>query len=300
MSVRPSRIDFCLLTENDLEKADREIGAKIEQARNEWKNRALTGERHAFLIVAISPTIAYAKANGILHGLAARLCELYLGVNSSDQIHLDDLILRLHDDSEPRMRSWKAGVNYFSAQADQRWWHDHRIPGGMAFSMNSVGHMARVMAERALSKDTSLRTDEVPREKLVYWALPKAMRTIGPPESGSKRGTSLAEHGRFEEDRVPPTFDQRTRHFADLAGFSENRYLGRYHTDHTIPSGYFNEGLWREDDLKLRDDLYFTYLHQPGDSDYLAMGLGQEIEARGRDRASAHFGLSWQDRRLAL
>jgi hypothetical protein len=100
----------------------------------------------------------------------------------------------------------------------------------MAFSMNSVGHMARALAERERAKDPerARRFDVLPREKLVYWALPRAMKTIGPPVQNSNRGTWLAERGSFEEDTEPPTFEQRQRYFGDLARFSENRYKGLY------------------------------------------------------------------------
>jgi hypothetical protein len=150
--------------------------------------------------------------------------------------------------------------------------------------MNSVGHMARTQAERAMRRnaDMATRCGEMPREKLVYWALPKAMRTIGPPSDGSTRGTWLASRGSFEEDREPPTFEQRRQYFGDLALFSENRYKGRYHTDETIPSVYFDEGLWKLEDIRVRDDLFFTYLHQRADADYQGMGLGEEIAAEQR------------------
>lgn len=90
--------------------------------------------------------------------------------------------------------------------------------------------------------------DDIPREKLAYWALPKAMKTISPLQEGSNRGTWLASYGSFEQDKVPPTFEQRERYFADLASFSPNRYKGLYHTDHTVPTPYFNEALWRRED----------------------------------------------------
>jgi hypothetical protein len=102
------------------------------------------------------------------------------------------------------------------------------------------------------------------------------MKTIGPPIKNSTRGTWLAERGSFPEDTEPPTFEQRQRYFGELARFSENRYKGRYHTDHTVPAAYFDESLWRADDLAVRDDLYFTYLHDRKDEDYQSMGLGLE------------------------
>lgn len=136
-------------------------------------------------------------------------------------------------------------MNYFSAQGDGRWWRDHRFPGGMAYSMNSVGHMARARAEEVAGRTAGLAESlrDVPRERLTYWALPTAMKTIGVPAEGSTRGTWLGERGQFEEDREPPTYDQRHRAFGDLARFSENRYLGRYRTDETIPSPYFDPSI---------------------------------------------------------
>jgi hypothetical protein len=107
------------------------------------------------------------------------------------------------------------------------------------------------------------------------------MKTIGPPVQNSRRGTWLAERGSCIEDREPPTFERRQRYFGDLARFSENRYKGLYHTDHTVPSPYFDEGLWRAEDLEVRDDLYFTYLHDRKDEDYQSMGLGLEDGPEG-------------------
>ena len=146
--------------------------------------------------------------------------------------------------------------------------------------MNSVGHMARTHVERAMRRDPDLAKQlaDVPRERLVFWALPKAMKTIGIPTLGSTRGTWLVERGAFPEDKEPPTFEVRQRVFGDLAHFSENRYKGLYHTDETIPSQYFNPDLWRREDLAERYDLYFNYLHLHTEADYLSMGIGIEIE----------------------
>ena len=281
MEARQRRLAFCLLTENDLERSDQEIRARIEQERTRWKRTALAGNSHGFVIVAIARGIANALPGPALHQLAGAVCGLYLGVDTSDAIHHDDLILGTRLDGKTEFRRWRVGVNYFSAQGDGRWWHDHRIPGGMAFSMNSVGHMARSLAERELHKkpELAIRCAEVPRNKLVYWALRIAMKTIGPPEPGGTRGTWLVKRGTFPEDIEPPTYEERTRYFEDLAQFSENRYKGLYHTDITIPSEYFDEGLWRLDEIGERDNLYFTYLHSPADEDYVSMGLGAEIGA---------------------
>jgi hypothetical protein len=289
MEAKRRRLDFCVLTEKDLAQSDDHIRCKIQDCRINWKRRAFTGGSHGFLIVALSSWIANARPNYRLHALATRLCELYVDKGDSDKIQLDDLLMELRRDGITQWRRWMVGINYFGAQADRRWWHDHRIPGGMAFSMNSGGHMSRTIAEEALSRNSSIGSDDVPRNSLVYWALPKAMKTIGPRVAESKRATWLGERGHCSEDAEPPTYEQRARYFGELARYSENAYFGRYHTDHTIPSDYFEEGLWEEKDLQSRErsDLYFTYLHQPKDSDYRAMGLGNEIEPNG-DTGESH------------
>jgi len=280
MEAKQKRLAFCLLTENDLARSDEDIQLRIEEDRQDWKRRAVDGETHAFIILAISERIAKARPGDVLLRLAQRICELYLGVSEQDKIFHDDLILEIATGGHTERRSWKVGVNYFSAQGDGRWWRDHRIPGGMAYSMNSVGHMARTHAERAMQRDPDLakRLANVPRERLVFWALPKAMKTIGIPTQGSTRGTWLAPRGSFEEDKEPPTFEQREQYFGELAQFSENRYKGLYHTDETIPSPYFDPNLWRREDLVERDTLYFNYLHLQTEEDYLSMGIGIEIE----------------------
>ncbi len=76
------------------------------------------------------------------------------------------------------------------------------------------------------------------REKLVYWALPTAMQTIGPPPSERPRATWLAQCGALDEDQARPRFQQSQQYFGELAGYSENQYVGLNHTDHTIPSGH--------------------------------------------------------------
>ncbi len=281
MEARQSRLSYCLLTENDLERGDDHVRARIQEDRQVWRRSAVRGESHGFIIVAISRRIAHATVGPELKGLARHLCDLYLGRDDLDRILLDELILETRTEATLDQWALRVGVNYFSAQGDGRWWCDHRFPGGMAYSMNSVGHMARTRAESMLEKNAHLAEScrDIPRERLTCWALPSAMKTIGPPTEGGTRGTWLAERGQFPEDHEPPTFDQRQRVFGDLAQFSENRYLGRYHTDETIPSPYFDPTILDQHGATVRDDMYFTYLHSLGDQDYTTMGIGSLIQA---------------------
>src|SRR6266498_3609476 len=89
---------------------------------------------------------------------ALRLCSLYLLQDIvPDQIFHDELWLE-KPGRDGTTWQWLAGVNYFCAQGDKRWWEDHRIPGGMAFSVNSVGHMVKsgILAKGMLALEAAL------------------------------------------------------------------------------------------------------------------------------------------------
>ena len=279
MEAKHKRLAFCVLTENDLAQSDQEIRVVIAKERRAWKELARKGESHGFLIAVVSKAIAFARRGPTLKDFAESICELYLGARESDEKHHDDLVLELATGGAVVNRRWEVGVNYFSAQGDGLWWHDHRFPGGVAFSMNSVGHMARAKAEEliATNPEMAAKAASVPQDKLAYWALPAAMGIIGAKVAGSKRGTWLVEYGTFPEDKEPPTFDERRARFGrHLANFSHNRYRGHYHTDVSIPSDFFREELWELEKIGVREDLFFTYLHSLADPAYESMGIGIE------------------------
>jgi hypothetical protein len=168
-------------------------------------------------------------------------------------------------------------VNLFAAQGDGRWWHDHRIPGGVAFSMNSVGHMARKLAEDAIRANPNLaeRAAQMPAEQLEQWALPLAMRTIATASRGRIPGTWLLPR-RGGPTGSPEGAARRLAALGSLATYDEDEYGGRYHTDQTIPAEYFDPSPPRPAGPK-DHGLYFTYLHRTSDPDYESMGLGVEI-----------------------
>lgn len=281
MEATKRRLAFCVLTENDLYRGDDHIRGRICEERTDWKRRALQGLSHGFIIAAVSERIATARADENLLTLARKLSELYLQETAVNKVHLDELFLELDRSDKKKWLRWAVGVNYFSSQADKKWWHDHRIPGGLAFSMNSVGHMARSLVEDEIRKQgpASSSFARLPEEKLTYWALLFAMKTIGAPREGSTRGTWLVKHGTCPEDVKSSPID-RGQCLGKLSDFSENRYAGLYHTDQTIPSDYFDETISGRDSVPPRDDLFFTYLHSLDDEAYKSMAIGTELENR--------------------
>jgi hypothetical protein len=177
---------------------------------------------------------------------------------------------------------WRVGANYFSPQGDRRWWHDHRIPGGIAFSMNSVGHMAKsgarhdviVELEKAagvpLANRGKLKIDSL-RAALQY-----AMMTIdNAQEAVSGKATWLIDLS-----------DNECKHLAKenpLSAISSvpeyllrkdfRKYSGWYHTDVTIPSLYFRPDVERSKEIPALD-LYFSYLFDKSEMSYRTMGEG--------------------------
>lgn len=118
----------------------------------------------------------------------------------------------------------------------------------------------------------------MPSDRLVKWALPTAMKTIQVASRGRIPGTWLVERpppdvrDEEEEERRRAAFG------TSLAGFDEDKYRGRYHTDQTIPAEYFDPSPTKPANAD-DHDLVFTYLHRESDEDYRTMGLGEEILA---------------------
>ncbi|MFN0168666.1 MAG: hypothetical protein ACKV22_19760 [Bryobacteraceae bacterium] len=265
-----TQIAYCILREGDLLKGEDHVRDIIQLSRREWRRKGFLGEKHGFVIALISPMVASAVPDRALCELAVRLCQLYLSDElTTDQIFLDSLPLSIDRPDFHECRIWRAGVNFFGAQGDQRWWHDHRIPGGIAFSMNSVGHMTRARLEAQVTKRPALAAVE-PAERLVDFALAFAMRTVHRASKGALPGTRLAE--RDASCILPEAI--REVALRDMAPFNERFYLGQYHTDMTIPGEYFDPSIVKP--LHLQElALDFTYLHDTSEADYGLMGVGQ-------------------------
>jgi hypothetical protein len=274
-AAKTKRFSYCILTEFDLRRGDDYVREVIALDKLNWQREAVNGSKHAFVILVASKRLAFSEPGAALLQLAQRLCQLYCLDSTTNAIIRDRLYLQL-ETSEGTMegRKWDVGINFHAAQGDGRWWHDHRIPGGIGFSMNSVGHMSRVLAEEARKKSPQLaeRTAGWPAERLVTWALPLAMNTIRKFSEGNLAGTWLvAEASDSGSDSSSHKMPQR------LADYSADRYQGWYHTDQTIPEEFFHPRWERPSDLKVHD-LQFQYLHRPHHEEYPAMALGEVAE----------------------
>lgn len=280
-------ISYCILTEADLRAPDDAIRDKIQEARTTWTRHSFEGRKSAFVIAVVSRSIAYAIPDDQMKSLARKLCSLYLLERiEADQIYLDEVFLEVPGQRRTTW-TWRAGVNYFCAQADGRWWRDHRIPGGMAFSMNSVGHMVKSGRLAAAMNDLETVLD-APSEAWtpskidsLEKGLEFAMRTIAlAADAISGRATQLLPLP--EDPRELPV--QKCP--VELPGFLRDKdfckYQGYYHTDYTLPSEYFVPDVERPGWVKPHT-LDFTYLfhREPHNMDFITTGSGRKVRGMG-------------------
>ena len=256
-------LSYCFLSEKDLNESDEHVHQKIQSARRDWWRKAFDGDASGFVILAMSEELSQAVPDDTVKAIAKRLCHLYLRRDDMDEILLEDVFLHVPGKQDAVIH-WRAGVNYFSAHGDKRWWNDHRIPGGIGFSMNSVDHMVKSYelgrsAEEMWAK-LGLPEEEWPDFKVnsLGTALKLAMQTInGASEAISGKATLL-----LPLDRAGAN-PRGLKCPIDLPGNLQNNnfceYFGYYHTDITMPSEYFRPDVERPHEI-VGHDLDFTYL----------------------------------------
>jgi hypothetical protein len=280
IAAKSGLLSYCVIRADDLRSPDEVIEGKIQEARRAWTRLGFEGKASGFIIVLLSSSLAIAVPDENVKRLALRVCSLYLQEEvQPDRVHHDRIYLE-----QPGTRwttwEWLAGVNYFSAQGDLRWWQDHRFPAGMAFSVNSVGHMVKsgklLQALRHLEEvmGTAPADFRNPKVDSLEKALELAMRTIALASDGPSGKATLLIPRSPEEKllkcpvELPP----------QLSDKNHCLYQGLYHTDFTVPSEYFVPDVRR----KMTDPAFsldFTYLFDEtlDNLDFDRMGTGRMI-----------------------
>jgi hypothetical protein len=240
---------------------------------------------------------------------ATDLASLYLRTDViPDRVYTDSIDLwNLRFDIG---RRWGVGVNVFAIQGDRRWWHDHRIPGGLAFSMNSVGHMvaaearrtAIIQAQKTVS-ELKASTKTVKLNKLEAEMAQLAQTSIHSLDHALKFAMHTINNASYEEDTVCPWWPKATSLMREgpdsrcpiplvaadpvLNGMNWTTYLGWYHTDITVPSEYFQIDQSRPKSIKVPLALDFSYLHSKRELDFKKLAQGKLIKERARIRRIA-------------
>jgi hypothetical protein len=277
-------IHFCILDEHDLSQPDDRIRERIQSERSLWTKEAFEGKKSGFVILAISSKLTNAAPDEAMKQFAQRLCALYLLEEQiePDKIYFDEIFLE-----KPGMQrvvwKWLTGINVFSANADRRWWQDHRIPGGLGFSVNSVGHLVKSgLMSRAMEQFDAIvgepaELPNVTKVDSLSRALEFAMRTIfGASDAASGKATEL----------IPLPSDPQLLPVpkcpAELPSFLRDKnycvYRGYYHTDVTIPSDYFRPDVTRPESIA-PFNLDFTYLFRTDVDNpaHITMGIGRRV-----------------------
>lgn len=237
IAAKNKSVFICLLEEREIlqmRDGDKDLADTLQDYRQVWKRHALEGLVSSFVIVLVLPSVAKKQPGDGLKELARRFMELYMELEpiADDTYHVqrEYVFLRVPGKRpDASLLKFSTLPNIFCVQGDKRWWHDHRTPGGLMITSNALGHfMYSRSSDRVLDSTSKL------------WALENAMKTINNAYRGNIRkgsgvrlcpATNLLARRDNEQSPLRPT--------SDMEKYSADHYEGYFHTDHLIPSVYF-------------------------------------------------------------
>ena len=248
-------IYICLLEQHEIVRmmrGDPDVMDTLQDHRQVWKRLALEGRASSFVILLTDRHLVTREPNADLKAICRRLLELYMQISIPEdtfQTEREYVFLRRADNSVIKFSTLP---NLFCAQGDGRWWHDRRTPGGIMITSNALGHFMYVRTRKAA-------LDQI----VCASALEQAMRTIANARKDPSDGKTKFAHcpATFLVPRQAgdPTPLRPTSEFND---FSPDHYAGYFHTDHLIPSVFFQKD--RDPKALHRyDDLSFRYIFDP-------------------------------------
>lgn len=285
VAAKNKQIYFCFLRERDLAEGDGAIRDKIAAAKKQWKQRAIRDTEHAphsFVLVCGSRHLELAAPDDNLRRFATRLLELTgwtpqrRARRGENTVTSDYLYMK--NPQTGAYHGFQFNIDFFAAAGDGTWWHDHRFPGGIAFTANAAGHMK-----------CFLDWYDEPGVDHGPWALTQAMMTIAKahPTRGVRDGAAPTEQTARGEGRVTWLLDLKDgTPFVErlpcpldpvpkqLAGKDWTKYEGLLHTDHAVREEFFDgrDHPLTEHKLPLLD---FTYLYDTAQADFTEFMTGR-------------------------
>jgi hypothetical protein len=278
LAASKRQIHFCFLREIDLARDEKGIAEKISESKRLWKQRGIIDATppHGFMLVFASPKVALAAPDDNLRRFSDKILELAgwgperRGRKRGNTISSDFLYLKSPADG--LFYGFQFNVDFFAAAGDGRWWHDHRIPGGIAFTANSTGHMRHF-------KDWYGQ----PGSDHGEWAVKQAMITIAQAHpTTAVRGGSPQADGRVTwlrdlDAKGKPLLAQVPCPMVNVPGQLQGkdwtRYEGVLHTDHAVRAEFFAD----RDEPVTADQPYlmdFTYLYENAQADFVNFMAG--------------------------
>jgi hypothetical protein len=276
-AAKTDRLFISIIDDELLSRGDDAVREKLQLDKQTWKQWSLEEKgRHGFLAAFLSPKLLYAAPNQSLRKLCEHLRSLFISTTTHDPAGNDVSTewLYLKDPKTQEFRKFKVILDFFASAGDRRWWHDHRFPGGVAFTLNSLGHLARTKEfYEALANP-------------VEWSSKLAMMTIGNawPHPTLGKATRLVDLA-AGKPRIPMEcpFSQSAKLPPILQGKDWTTYTGFHHTDHSVRKEFFDQ---RESpDTSQEYLLDFTYIAgaDAGENAELMNGIPVTIEEIEKD-----------------
>ncbi|MEQ8787435.1 MAG: hypothetical protein RIC55_14120 [Pirellulaceae bacterium] len=281
VAATEGRIHFCFLTEEAVSRwTDDEIAENVAEEKRLWKQRAAFDPKrvaHSLILIVASSRVALATPDQHLRAFSDRILELAgwepdrRGVRRRNTVTSDFLYLR--NPADGGFYGFQFNADFFACAGDGRWWHDHRFPGGIAFTANSTGHMI-AFREWYQGKGDSHE-----------WALKQAMVTVNNAQAvgGDSDSADPARRGKatwlryLDESGQPLVSDvdcPLTTLPTSLQGKDWTRYEGVLHTDHAVRDEFFRD----RETPPLTSKPYlmdFTYLFDTNQPDFVQFTGGK-------------------------
>jgi hypothetical protein len=258
-------LHYIFLNDDDLRETDQHIARRIDQGRRAWWQRSLSprigfsSPAHGLVLSVVSERVGLAEPNDVLRELAKELLRLWNCPSTNEpqgEVFWEDLFLE--NPSTRTFVKFTFSVDFFAAAGDRRWWHDHRMPGGIGFTANSVGHMLKY---REWYEHKSGQRE---------WLLETAMETIArASETPYGRATwlrPLVDEQPFVSEVVCPFREIK----ANLKGYDWTRYAGHLHTDHSVRPEFFRVSPEKPPGTRRKEWVQdFQYLYDSASPDHI-------------------------------
>jgi hypothetical protein len=287
IAAKERRIHFCVLKDEAVAHwSDEDIAAHIAADQRLWKQRAAFDTdraTHSFILVVASPTVALAAPDDALKAFANRILELsgwsvgrHRFARPVNEISSGYLYLRNPNDAG--LYGFQFNIDFFACAGHNRWWHDHRFPGGIAFTANSLGHMRAYRewygglrgngAEWAV-KQAMLTIDNAAKGKVVA-------RDPSMQQDPDGRVTWLRALSADGEPHVADIPTPLTNVPGRLEGKDWTKYEGYLHTDHAVREEFFQD---RETPPTIERPyiMDFIYIYAEGRSEFAEFSGGKQF-----------------------
>jgi len=273
VAARTDGLFISIIDERDIARGDEFLREKLIGDRRSWKQWSLDGKgRHGFLLVVLSPDLHYAFPNQSMKRFAEHVRQLFSGDSKADAAGNDMAYdwLYLRNPNSELYHKFRVILDFFASAGDGRWWHDHRFPGGIAFTFNSLGHMTRT--REWYEKNTTP----------VEWATRMAMLTISNahqhPVYGKATWLLDLEKGLpFKAVKCP--FANLETLPSKIKGKDWTTYQGFHHTDHSI-RGEFFDGREKPDRVRGAYLLDFSYIAGGADGENKELMDGVAVDEK--------------------